>query len=58
MNENYQIIRFCVEYAISHAFLPETKHKVVDALLWLENISKVDNGNSSINDEIIRDEDC
>jgi hypothetical protein len=42
MNENYQIILFCVEYAMKNAFQPATSARIADAMLWLEKMAQLD----------------
>jgi hypothetical protein len=42
MNENYQIILFCIDYAKKNAFQPATAEKIADAALWLEKIAALD----------------
>lgn len=42
MNENYQIILFCIDYAKRNAFQPATAEKIADAAIWLEKMAALD----------------
>lgn len=57
MNENYQIIRFYVEYAISRGLFPNNKIEIFDALLWLERLAALDYEINARNDALTEDKD-
>ena len=42
MNENYQIILFCIEYAKKNAFQPATAVRIANAAGWLEKMAALD----------------
>ena len=42
MNENYQIIMYCINYARNNAFQPATASQIADAAIWLEKMAALD----------------
>ena len=56
MNEEYQIILFCIEYAKKNAFQPSTAKKIAKAAIWLEKMAALDyeiNAKADANDETV-----